>query len=165
MKRTGKEGGRERVKEREREREAGLSVMSRRGREALGEEDVSQHRRELEQWVEEKKKEKRERETKVGRAFSLPFFLGSERARWTDTTGRRCDFWHCVFDCVRARVRACVHELQLCHISQRDGRNTECRQIEALLSLRFVLSSCVCVSPRCCYVTVLILIGFDSFRC
>lgn len=80
--------------------------MSRRGREALGEEDVSQHRRELEQWVEEKKKEKRE--TKVGRAFSLPFFLGSERARWTDTTGRRCDFWHCVFDCVRARVRACT---------------------------------------------------------
>lgn len=62
-------------------------------------------------------------------------------------------------------MRACVHELQLCHISQRDGRNTECRQIEALLSLRFVLSSCVCVSPRCCYVTVLILIGFDSFRC
>lgn len=137
--------------------------MSRRGREALGEEDVSQHRRELEQWVEEKKKEKRERPKLEGlflcRSFSALNVQDGQIRRGEGVTSGT------VYLTVRARVRACVHELQLCHISQRDGRNTECRQIEALLSLRFVLSSCVCVSPRCCYVTVLILIGFDSFRC
>lgn len=156
-----REGGRE--WKREREREAGLSVMSRRGREALGEEDVSQHRRELEQWVEEKKKEKRERDQSW-----KGFFFAVLSRLWTCKMDRYDGekVWLlalCIWLC--ACTSACVHELQLCHISQRDGRNTECRQIEALLSLRFVLSSCVCVSPRCCYVTVLILIGFDSFRC
>lgn len=41
------------------ERKAGMSRLSWRGREALGEEDMSQHSQVLEEWVEKRKEEKR----------------------------------------------------------------------------------------------------------
>ena len=41
------------------ERKAQMSILSQRGREARGEEDVSQHSQVLEEWVEKRKDEKR----------------------------------------------------------------------------------------------------------
>lgn len=109
-----REGGRE--WKREREREAGLSVMSRRGREALGEEDVSQHRRELEQWVEEKKREKRERDQSW-----KGFFFAVLSRLWTCKMDRydgekvwllALCIWLCACTsaCVRARAPAVSHQ-------------------------------------------------------
>lgn len=107
-----REGGRE--WKREREREAGLSVMSRRGREALGEEDVSQHRRELEQWVEEKKKEKRERPKLEGlflcRSFSALNVQDGQIRRGEGVTSGTVYLTVCVHECVRARAPAVSHQ-------------------------------------------------------
>lgn len=112
MKRTGKEGGRERVKERE--REAVLSVLSRRGREALGEEDVSQHCRELQEWVEEKKKEKRERPKLEGlflcRSFSAPNVQDGQIRRGEGVTYGTVYLTVCVHECVRAEAPAVSHQ-------------------------------------------------------
>lgn len=165
MKRTGKEGGRERAKEREREGGRVECYEQERQRSAGWGGRVSTPPRVRAVGGREKERKERERPKLEGlflcRSFSALNVQDGQIRRGEGVTSGTVYLTVCVHEC----VRACVHELQLCHISQRDGRNTECRQIEALLSLRFVLSSCVCVSPRCCYVTVLILIGFDSFRC
>lgn len=82
--------------------------MSRRGREALGEEDVSQHRRELEQWVEEKKKEKRERERPkleglfLCRSFSALNVQDGQIRRGEGVTSGTVYLTVCVHECVRA---------------------------------------------------------------
>lgn len=88
--------------------------MSRRGREALGEEDVSQHRRELEQWVEEKKKEKRERPKLEGlflcRSFSALNVQDGQIRRGEGVTSGTVYLTVCVHECVRARAPAVSHQ-------------------------------------------------------